>query len=541
MAIETKDENGEVKEVEELSKAKVSKGSVRGKKYKCIKLEDGTKVFQPEEDIESLFYNALGEKFTNGGVTKTSWLAGFIDTNLNSLKKAVADDPNTSLSALREIGKVATKTQAYFDKKKTVDTDFSRYLLRSNLFPYQQNVYDDINKRITMLWGRRAGKTHTAARLAYKMALEKEEKPREIIIMGLTLEKTAGLYWEELKKAAKDAHIPVQKTDAGSYTIILSNGNSIQLWGNNSKAEREKLRGKDTYAFIIDEMQSQQGLYYLLTDIISPIIRGRNGVIICLGTAPISAGTKWEEIINDPAWSHSSATMENNPTIPDFEHALQNVLEENHWTKDNITFRREYLGEIAYDTERMILPTRKYYKDLPKDFKPTHCVIGVDYGWQDFSSFAPIIFDDQYNMYLVKEWKQNKTASSEIVQKMKVLIGEIQKEYNIPVEDIKIVADSSHQQISQDIYNQGVTNITNAYKLDEQYQWSRLGEALAIGDLQILENGEFDKECDALVWKWNSEKGCVIYQVDDDTFHPDIADSVKYALNTIITERNTAQ
>ena len=62
--------------------------------------------------------------------------------------------------------------------------------------------------------------------------------------------------------------------------------------------------------------------------------------------------------------------------------------------------------------------------------------------------------------------------------------------------------------------------------------------ALALGDLLIEENKPFDAECNQLVWQWNDEKGCVIYKVDDDAYHPDIADSVKYAWNTYITDRN---
>jgi len=520
-----------------MAKIKKTVGTLNGKKMPALKV-GGCTLFMPSQDLDEVLYSAYAKKFEYGTTNKSNWLESFVDTNMDKLKQNLANDPTTALSAMREVGKVVKETQEFYNKRKAVDTDFSRYLLRSKLFPYQQAVYDDTNKRKTMLWGRRAGKTHTAVRLALKMVLDKDEKPREVVIMGLTLEKTAGLYWEELKKAITEAHIITSRIDNGSYTIFLSNGNSIQLWGNNSKSEREKLRGKDTYGFIIDEMQSQQGLYYLLTDIIGPIVKGRGGEIVCLGTAPIYAGTKWEDLLNDTSWSHSHATMENNPTIPDYQHALESVLEENHWTKDNITFRREYIGEIAYDTERMILPDRKYYTEIPQDFKPVKCYIGVDYGWRDYSSFAPIIIDSKGQAYLVDEWKQNKTAASEIVKQAKLISEKIHKDFNIPNEDIHIVADSSHQQISQDIYNQGVFNIQNAYKLDESYQWSRLAEGLALGDLLIKQHDHFDKECDALVWQWNSEKGCVIYKVDDDVFHPDIADSVKYAYNQYISDRN---
>lgn len=516
---------------------KKTTGQLNGKTLPAVKV-GGCTLFMPGQDLDEVLYSSYAKKLEYGTTNKSTWLETFVDTNLDKLKQNLAKDPTTALSAMREMGKVVKETQEFYNKKKTTDTDFSRYLLRDKLFPYQQKVYDDFNKKKTMLWGRRAGKTHTACRLALKAALETDEKPREIIIMGLTLEKTAGLYWEQLKTACTDAHINTSRIDNGSYTIILSNGNSIQLWGNNSKAEREKLRGKDTYMFIIDEMQSQQGLYYLLTDIVGPIVKGRGGEIVCLGTAPISAGTKWEEILNDSNWSHSSATMEDNPTIPNHEHALEEVLNENHWDKNNITFRREYLGEIAYDTERMILPDRKYYDAIPNTFKPVCCYIGVDYGWTDYSSFAPILFDAQGQGYIVNQWKQNKTSSQVLVDKMKALVESIHTKWNIPMSDIRVVADSSHQQISQDIYNMGVTNIQNAYKLEENYQWARLGEALSTGELLIEKSSDFDKECDALVWQWNSEKGCVIYKIDDDVFHPDIADAAKYALNTYLTDRN---
>ncbi len=516
---------------------KKTTGQLNGKTLPAVKA-GGCTLFMPGQDLDEVLYSSYAKKLEYGTTNKSTWLESFVDANLDKLKQNLSKDPTTALSAMREMSKVVKDTQDFYNKRKATDTDFSKYLLRDKLFSYQREVYDDPNKKKTMLWGRRAGKTHTACRLALKAALETDEKPREIIIMGLTLEKTAGLYWEQLKNACLDAHINTSRIDSSSYTVILSNGNSIQLWGNNSKAEREKLRGKDTYMFIIDEMQSQQGLYYLMTDIVGPIVKGRAGEIVCLGTAPISAGTKWEEMLNDPLWSHSHATMEDNPTIPNHEHALEEVLQENHWDKSNITFRREYLGEVAYDTERMILPERKYYTEVPNTFKPVCCYIGVDYGWTDYSSFAPIIFDAQGQGYLINQWKQNKTSSKALVDKMKSLVDSIHNKYNIPMADVHVVADSSHQQISQDIYNMGVTNIQNAYKLEENYQWARLGEALSLGELLVEKDSPFDKECDALVWQWNAEKGCVIYKIDEDIFHPDISDACKYALNTYLTDKN---
>ena len=521
-----------------MKRAKVVKTS-DGKK--AVKVE-GCLVFDTERDVEEILYNAYSEKFQTGKVSDNSWLAQWVDAQLDTELANLKSHPELADRILFGVNKVVSSTQEFLNSKKAFDTDFAEYKLREQLSPWQKNVFDDNCKRIALLCGRRAGKTYAVARKAIKHCLGpqlKGNRPRVAIIVGLTLEKTAVLYWESIKEAIERAHIKTKKIDNGNYRVVFSNGNILYLAGNSTKQEREKIRGADFSFIAIDEMQSQAGLYYLLNDIIGPIIRGTDGEIVVLGTAPLTAGTMWEDIINNDKYSHYSATMEDNPFIPDHEHALESVLEENHWTKDNITFRREYLAEVAYDTNRMIYPKRTYFDVIPASFKPIKCYIGIDFGWADYSSFAPILVDKDGEAYLVEEWKQNKTAASEIVNKAKTLTELIHKKWNIPLEDIHLIADTSHQQISVDIYNQGVYNIQNAYKQDEAYQIARVAEALEVGYLHIVQGGYFDQECDKLAWKWNDERGCVVYEIDDKNFHPDIADSVKYAYNTYLAERNS--
>jgi hypothetical protein len=520
---------------------KVTTTEINDKPVKAVQLSDNTLVIQKDEDIEELLYNAYFEKFTNGKTNQKSWIAQFVDTQMDNLKKNLKSDPSTALSSMRELNKVVTNTQTYFNSKKQTDSDFSMYLLRNQLFKKQQVFYDSQSKRITYLCGRRFGKSFSIVQKAIKHCLQEPliidgvKKDRTAVIIGLTLEKTAAIYWDNIKEALKRAHINTAKIDNGSYIVYFTNGSKLILFGNNSKADRERLRGFDFSFVAIDETQSQQGLLYLYESILSPQLKGTNGDIILAGTAPLSAGTFWEKAINDAQWEHLTGTMEDNPYIPNHDKALQEVLEQNHWKADNIIFRREYLAELCYDTERMIIPHREYYDIIPTDFHPVKCFIGIDYGFRDYSSIAPIIIDDKHTGYLVSEWKQNKTPASEIVNKMKAITDMIHTKYNIPIEDIHIVADSSHQQISQDFYNQSVYNIANAVKTDENYQWARLTEACEIGQLYVQKGGEFDQECDKVIWQWNEERGCVIYKIDEETAHPDIMDSVKYAWNTYLS------
>ena len=108
---------------------------LKRKPAKAVKLTDGTLVFQPNEDIEELLYTAFAEKFVNGKTNQKSWIAQFVDTQMDSLKQNLKKDPTVALSAMRELNKTVSNTQSYFNTKKQTDDDFSEYLLKKMLFP----------------------------------------------------------------------------------------------------------------------------------------------------------------------------------------------------------------------------------------------------------------------------------------------------------------------------------------------------------------------------------------------------------------------
>ena len=95
---------------------------------------------------------------------------------------------------------------------------------------------------------------------------------------------------------------------------------------------------------------------------------------------------------------------------------------------------------------------------------------------------------------------------------------------------------TNDQSLSQDIWRQGV-KIVNAYKTDERLQWSKLKEALATGNLLIKEKDIIDDECSKTVWKYDEENKKVIYEIDDDIFHPDALDALRYANYYLSTKK----
>ena len=489
------------------------------------------------EDI----YNNLGNYFNGQGTTNTH-LGNVLNHYLKTMesKSKSSFDARNSLSLILDLAK---ETQSYIDNKKDADKDYIIYNLQKGLFKWQKPVYEDTSSVIALMCGRRSGKSYVIADKMIKHCIEGTDniiqdgltvrKYRTAIYVGLTVEKAASIMWDLLKDLIKNNRIPVKKIDNGNYTIEFSNGNKIKLLGNNSKAEREKIRGMDFSFCAIDEMQSQQGVNYLITSIIQPILKGRNGQLALLGTGPLSAGTYWEQQLDNPEISHYTATMADNPTIPNYKEALNDILIQNKWSEDNITFRREYLGEVAYDTNVIVYPTRKYFTSLPSDFHPVKCVIGVDFGWTDCTALAPILFDAQDQAYLVNEFKENHIEASAVIEKCKEVGDFIHTKYGIPVDDIYMVADNARPDLIRSIYNKGLTNIYGSYKLGEAYQIAMVKDWLESGQLLIQKDGCFDAECDKVCWKVENEQ--IIHELDDKLYHGDMDDCVKYAITFYVS------
>ena len=499
-------------------------------------------ILYQDFDAVDCLYNSLAEYFTTGKVSGTSHLGKIIQKDFELIEKSLKNN-DPSLRHIKDLMDITGKVQEYGDNKKATDKDFIEYLLRKNLFDWQKAVFDDNSKKIDLICGRRSGKSYTIVDLMLKHCNEGSDnievdgrivkKPRSAVYIGLTLQKAANNVWQLLKDEIKRCKIPTLKIDNSAYRIDFANSAFIELAGNSTKAEREKIRGKDSSMFIIDEAQSHQGLGYLITSIIQPIVKGRNGTLILSGTGPITAGGMWEQIINDKTWSKHTATMEDNPTIP--VDALQDVLKENGWDENNITYRREYLGQIVYDANRLIVPNRSFYtlEDI-KNRTFDACIIGMDYGYSDYNAFVPMIRDSlSKKWYVIDSVRKNHLSSSEIVNEFFALSKKIEDEWKIPKNKQYAVADTSHQQISRDIYNKGFYNISNSEKLGEVQMFQDLSTDCSLGNVNVIKGSDVDNAFNIASWRFDEERQAVIYEVDDKFNHEnkisDIADAMKYA------------
>ena len=506
----------------EKDKITMNDGSIWMMKNKSINLKD-------------LYYSAAGAALTGNDDPNNPFFPFFKKAykNMASLEN---EKGSTSLRTLEHLVK---ETAEYFSKGTEADEDFILYKLDKNLFPWQKNVLNSNSKNITMLCGRRSGKSFCEPMIAVAHCIKGSdnvngiEKQRSVLMMGLTKERAKDIFWSNLITAA-DITGMKYKPDNAKLQIDFDNGSFIQIVGNNNKVEREKLRGGDWSMIIIDECQSQASLTYLMTDILGPIAKGRSSTLILSGTGSITPKGYWKDITDGDlasSWTHFTATMKDNPSIPST--ALEDVLLENGWTKDDVTYRREYLAENIVDISRIVYPVHRHYVEANKDkLTPSmieRIAIGVDYGWNDKNALIPLGKAVDGKIYeLEGSIEFNKADVNTIVSEVKKLWDNLLTKYKVDQRNIICVADNSDQSISAEIQRNHV-RISNAYKVDRIQQIFDMREAMKRSDLLLHEKSLLHDEMDDYIWKFDEETKSVIYETDDEHAHYDGIEACRYA------------
>lgn len=482
-------------------------------------------------NLVDAFYAEIESMLTTGNVKSNMPISNWVKRGVNNM--LTKGKPDVVMSNFKQM---VIDTQQHIDSRTEIDKDYTEYLISRKLIPWQRDYFTDGSKRIAVQAGRRSGKTYANALKAVSHCLDGYDtigsvrKVRKVIIIGLTKEKTAEQYWNLIKDIIKECRISTTQINSSEYVVKFSNGSSIRLSGNASKAEREKLRGDEYSLIIIDEAQSQQGLRYMLESIFEPIAYARDSQIILSGTGAIIKGSVWQEITDGNLarmWRHYHCTMRDNPTIANCESVLMQVLVDKGWKEDDCEYIREYLGENCYDSTRTVISNYKIYEeDELKAKNPIfeQCIIGLDYGFTDYNSFVPVLVDNQGLRWVRNVFKKNRMSASEIVAKANEY-SEWAKSLKIP--KVMFIADINDQSVSQDIWRSGI-NIVNAYKVDERLQWAKLKERLSTGEMILPQDCVLIDECARTVWKYDEDRKQVIGEIDDDIYHPEALDALKY-------------
>lgn len=441
------------------------------------------------------------------------------------------------------------------------DPDFESYRIRKSLFTQQREVFDSREKLIIALCSRRAGKTVLCSKMIAdsinQRYAEIEENPTKefyFVVVAKTYTQASSLYWLKLENELTALKLPFKgsRTEGKIYVGTQKNA-VILLSGSDTIEQVEKLRGNPVAFFVIDEAQSQKYCRYLLEDILLPAtadFKTSKGILI--GTPPRAKGTTFERIYRDANnWGKYHWNMSQNIYLPDYENILEKIKAETGLSEKDPIFRREYLGEFVYDTEALVYHiTDKNYYDKAQlvSFVNSHSMSleflgGVDYGESDSDAICVwLTAKDSREKYLILEFKQNHLLTEQIVEKIKEVasLSWLPEELRGFIHNQLIfycdsggggsrISRDAAAAIAMDLSIQTQAVINTAYKVDKGFSVDMLRRDVNSGFVKVPKNGIFDKEAESTVWKRDKDDR-LIYEIDDDAYHPDLLDAARYAL-----------
>jgi hypothetical protein len=185
------------------------------------------------------------------------------------------------------------------------------------------------------------------------------------------------------------------------------NGSILYLAGCERGSE-ERLRGMEAHRWYVDEGSSVAGLEYLVNDILVPMSLTTDAVGIISSTPPKQPAHEFARVYCANAEREGRLV---HLTVHDATHIRPETIArlcKATGGADSITWRREYLAELVFDTEAAVVPefTRYESEIVEERERPAYCrkwVVG-DIGFVDLSAWlfayadfeaATIVIEDE--------------------------------------------------------------------------------------------------------------------------------------------------
>ncbi len=387
------------------------------------------------------------------------------------------------------------------------------------LFQKQWDFINDPAKLKTLLCGRQAGKSTTAA--AY-LCIEAHRTPDiRVSYIGLTRKSAKNVIWGDLKKLNRD-HKLGMKFNNTELTVLFPNGSEIYLFGANDEAVAETIRGMRFKLVLIDEVASfRSHLNYLIDEIIIPTLIKEQGTFGLIGTPSAAcAGPFFDSSQPGSPYSKHGWTITDNPYIPHAAVWLEEYRKKKGWSLDNPVFLREWQGRwiksddslcYHFDMSRNGIPGLITNKD------PFSYTLGVDIGYNDATAWVIGAWREyDSTFYIVETYAKSKMTVDEIMDKTKSLIDKY-KPYSVVMDSGgggKLVAESftKRYQIA----------IKPAEKKDKKDFIEQMNADFVHQRIKILTN---NKE---LIEQWDSVQWDENYEREDERFVCDLADAALY-------------
>lgn len=295
--------------------------------------------------------------------------------------------------------------QLKLEKLRRLQSQAPKINLRELLFTNQIEAISDKNPFVSLCTTRRAGKSTAKGAKALEVA---EQYPgSEIPYIALTRDSTERIIWKVLKEFIEQYKLPYRAIDS-ELKIKTNKGSTIFLIGADQKNFIERFRGAKFPVAFIDEAGAFRDavLQSLVQDILEPCVSDYQGQIFMSGTpGPVPKGFFYEASkLKQHGFTSHFWSVVDNPHLPHITNEwLDEMLKRKGQTRENPTFRREWLGEWVEDPDALVYKYQRgrndYSGDVPQGARR---VLGIDYGWNDKTAFAIVSYHPHHNKIWVE-------------------------------------------------------------------------------------------------------------------------------------------
>jgi len=387
------------------------------------------------------------------------------------------------------------------------------------LFDKQKIFHRDQHRFKTALNTRRSGKSFLAA----VRLLEAAETPlSQNPYLALTRESARRILWPTLTDLIEKFKIPCTHSES-SLTIQFPNKSEIFLVGADQKNFAARLRGIKSKRCVIDEGQDfKEHLGDLIDSILVPTLVDFNGELDIYGTPGVRpSGFFYDITTNERGFQRYNWSVLDNPHIPNAKVFMEEILQRRGWSRENPTFRREWLGEWVLDLDALLFKFDRH-KNLVSE-RPSgmawNNILGIDLGYNDATGFTILSYSEaSRQMYVIHAEAHSEMIPSEIAEKTKQLI----ERFKI----LSVVADTGGlgKSIAEELRRRHGLPIKAAQKVDKATRISFINGDFIDGNLCVLAHCKDLIEQLETVTK--NEKG-----LEDDRLPVDLLDAMLYAYN----------
>lgn len=283
----------------------------------------------------------------------------------------------------------------------------------SDKHKHQKEIFYDDSRFKVAVCGRRWGKTVLGTETVIKHAAKRGAK---IFIVAPTREMVKDLFWEQLKRRARELNWLVKVNESELKLIRVSKGSTIQL---KSADKPDRLRGRGLNFVVLDEYADMEK--EIFTEVLRPALTDRLGHALFIGT-PRGRNHFYElytEAQKLPDWHVWHYTTTDSPFIDPEE------IEKARGELDERTFRQEYEGSfesyegrayIYYEAEHHRKPQEydgRYPVSVCCDFNLDPCLWIIA---QDKSGF--ISFQEEIKQRQTDVWRMCIEAKARLEQRI---------------------------------------------------------------------------------------------------------------------------